>query len=410
MTSCLAEFLVGMAIPSGILESAIDQVSMPGLIIAQKWLPVWLTPIWMVAAGLAMGAICAVVVYVVLAILSFVPGLGTLPDDPKRGVTASLIFGALFAGGLCYFLVPQATSHSATLYLPLMSIGLVLGFGLIYGMWHRTRREWGQLATEGAVPYLLSVAGIFIVIGVIATPFVADPMEFLRSVRQVNLLGDGKVVQEVTVPGISGNVDADQVPFVPASISYDLRTAASLTIESNRIVLLSDSADTATLTRAPNVSTLVKRCHIGMKKAMPHRFQVTPPVCTFKIESTTMRRSPSRSRTYPKIPQASSIVRIALAFFLAITGLLAFRQAAPRVWALALSTAKNEMAQPLYLLLLAIGAFGVSLFTIYPFNTLGDDIRLMKDSGVTLIMVLGMLQAVWSAGTSVSDEIEGEPR
>src|SRR5690606_16766194 len=39
--------------------------------------------------------------------------------------------------------------------------------------------------------------------------------------------------------------------------------------------------------------------------------------------------------------------------------------------------------------------------------TLGEDIRLMKDSGVTLIMVLGMLQAVWSAGTSVSDEIEG---
>jgi hypothetical protein len=47
------------------------------------------------------------------------------------------------------------------------------------------------------------------------------------------------------------------------------------------------------------------------------------------------------------------------------------------------------------------------LFGIYPFNTLGDDIRLLKDSGVTMIMVLGMLQAVWSAGTTVSDEIEG---
>jgi hypothetical protein len=100
-------------------------------------------------------------------------------------------------------------------------------------------------------------------------------------------------------------------------------------------------------------------------------------------------------------------VGIAVVFFLTITGLLAFRQAAPRVWALALSTAKNEMAQPLYLLLLAIGLFGVLLFGIYPFNTLGDDIRLLKDSGVTLIMVLCMLQAVWSAGTSVSEEIEG---
>ncbi|MEO1526278.1 MAG: ABC transporter permease, partial [Planctomycetota bacterium] len=69
--------------------------------------------------------------------------------------------------------------------------------------------------------------------------------------------------------------------------------------------------------------------------------------------------------------------------------------------------AKNEMAQTLYLILLVLGVVGVIIFSIYPFNTLGDDIRMFKDSSVTLIMVLAMLQAVWSAGTSVSEEIEG---
>ena len=59
---------------------------------------------------------------------------------------------------------------------------------------------------------------------------------------------------------------------------------------------------------------------------------------------------------------------------------------------------------------LAIGLFGVLLFGIYPFNTMGDDIRMFKDSGVTLIMVLGMLQAVWSAGTSVSVKSKEEQR
>ena len=112
-------------------------------------------------------------------------------------------------------------------------------------------------------------------------------------------------------------------------------------------------------------------------------------------------------KNLPQIPQASSIVFSAVSLFLTLTGFMAMRQAAPRVWALALSTAKNEMAQPLYLLLLAIGIFAVLLFGIFPFNTLGDDIRLLKDSGVTMIMVLGMLLAVWSAGTSVSDEIDG---
>jgi ABC-type transport system involved in multi-copper enzyme maturation permease subunit len=111
--------------------------------------------------------------------------------------------------------------------------------------------------------------------------------------------------------------------------------------------------------------------------------------------------------TRPTVPEASSIVTTAIVFFWLLMGYVALRQAAPRVSAVALATAKSEMAQPLYLLLLLIGLFGMLLFAIMPFNTLGEDIRLMKDSGVTLIMVLGMLQAVWSAGTSVSDEIEG---
>src|SRR5690606_15726237 len=75
---------------------------------------------------------------------------------------------------------------------------------------------------------------------------------------------------------------------------------------------------------------------------------------------------------------------------------------------IALATSKSEMAQPLYVVLLAIGAVAMVLFMIVPFNTLGEDIKLLKDSGMTLIMVLGLIQAVWSAGTSVADEIEGK--
>ncbi len=101
------------------------------------------------------------------------------------------------------------------------------------------------------------------------------------------------------------------------------------------------------------------------------------------------------------------MVLVAFALCLFVLSYLALRQAAPRIAAVALATAKSEMAQPLYLLLLMIGIVGILLFGIMPFNTLGEDIRLMKDSSITLLMVLGMLQAVWSAGTSVSEEIEG---
>ncbi|MFK8110680.1 MAG: ABC transporter permease [Rubripirellula sp.] len=407
MMSCLAEILVGSidGLPLGM--SMFDHGSLPGMIVAQKWVPAWLTPIWLVAAGLALGAIVSAIVYGVLAILSFIPGLGNLPDSPKRGVIASLVVGGLAAAGLCSVFIPRAESHASTLYLPLICIGVVMGFGLIYGLWSRTRNEWSQILTEGVVPYLLSVAGIFVLIGLVSTPLVVDPMEFVDSVKQVNLLDDGTVVQVVTVPAIAGDADPNEAPFVAADINYDLRTAATLTITSDRTVLLGDSGDTSLLTRTP------QRINAGETLMYTYENADTPPVPGDPTRLHIQNREIDPAEVVftfkylPRIPQAASIVRIAIAFFLLITGLLAFRQAAPRVWALALSTAKNEMAQPLYLLLLAIGLFGVLLFGIYPFNTLGDDIRLLKDSGVTLIMVLGMLQAVWSAGTSVSDEIEG---
>ena len=404
MVSCLTEILVGT---SG-LDGTFAMLE-PGLILGQalKWLPAWLTPLWLIAVGLAFGAIAAIVVYGVLAVLSFIPGLGDLADSPRRGVTASLIVGGVISAVLCAVYVPQAEQYAESLYLPLICIGLLLGFGLIYGLWNRTRQEWGQMLGEGVVPYLLSVAGLFGLIGLVSTPMVVRPMDFIASIAQVNLVGDGTVRTPVTIPAAAADIDPDEAPFVPANISYNIRSASEIRIESDRTVLLADSADTAAFSRAP--------FRVNAGEALRYRFEDrdAPPIPgdASRLHIQNREIDPATVvftfKNVPLIPESSSIVTIAISFFLTITGLMVFRQAAPRVWALALSTAKNEMAQPLYLLLLAIGLFGVLLFGIYPFNTLGDDIRLLKDSGVTLIMVLGMMQAVWSAGTTVSDEIEG---
>jgi len=380
----------------------------PGLVLAQasNWLPVWLTPIWLITLGLAIGAVCSIAVYLSLALLSFIPGLGTLADVPRRGVTASVVLGGVFAALLCWQYVPSAGDHAQSLIAPLVVIGMIFGFGVVYGMWHRTRSEWPQILSEGVVPYLLTTIGAFALIGLAATYWVEEPMDYLRSIPAVNLVGDGTLTVPVQVAA-SPEVQADQAPFFPADLDYNLRNLAELTIESNRTVQLADAADPAGFSRSPT--------RINAGERMVYRYE--------DRESSPLPQNPERLhiqnreidaatvvfsfKYLPAIPQVATAVAIAASFFLLITALVAFRQAAPRVWALALSTAKNEMAQPLYLLLLAIGLFGVLLFSIYPFNTMGDDIRMMKDSGVTLIMVLGMLQAVWSAGTSVSEEIEG---
>ena len=92
-------------------------------------------------------------------------------------------------------------------------------------------------------------------------------------------------------------------------------------------------------------------------------------------------------------------------FLLAIGAI--FRLLAPKVAAIARTTAKEAMSQPLFYVLLAVGVFGLILFPFIPYNTLGEDIKMVKDEGLTLIMVLSIFLALWTASVSVADEIEG---
>jgi ABC-type transport system involved in multi-copper enzyme maturation permease subunit len=61
----------------------------------------------------------------------------------------------------------------------------------------------------------------------------------------------------------------------------------------------------------------------------------------------------------------------------------------------------------LFYVLLTIGVFGLILFPFVPYNTLGEDIKMVKDEGLTLIMVLSILMALWTASLSIAEEIEG---
>ena len=86
---------------------------------------------------------------------------------------------------------------------------------------------------------------------------------------------------------------------------------------------------------------------------------------------------------------------------------LIFVAVAPKVSAISISTFKTEVSQPLYLLVLVLGILFI-VGTIYlPYNTFGEDIKMYKDSGLTLIKVMAIFLAIWAASKSVAEEIEG---
>jgi ABC-type transport system involved in multi-copper enzyme maturation permease subunit len=79
----------------------------------------------------------------------------------------------------------------------------------------------------------------------------------------------------------------------------------------------------------------------------------------------------------------------------------------PGMSAIAVATAKEAVAQPLYILVVLGAAFALVTFIYIPYNTFGEDVKMLKDSGLTTIMVLAILVGLWSASVSVAEEIEG---
>lgn len=80
---------------------------------------------------------------------------------------------------------------------------------------------------------------------------------------------------------------------------------------------------------------------------------------------------------------------------------------APRVAVIAAATSKETVSQPIFTLLILIGVAALVSFVFTPYNTFGEDVKMLKTSGMTTIKILAIIMALWTASTSVADEIEG---
>lgn len=80
---------------------------------------------------------------------------------------------------------------------------------------------------------------------------------------------------------------------------------------------------------------------------------------------------------------------------------------APRVAAIGRVAAKETVSQPVFWVVLSLGTVMLLLLCVLPYNTFGDDIKMFKETGLTLIKVLCMFLAIWSASVSIANELEG---
>lgn len=77
-----------------------------------------------------------------------------------------------------------------------------------------------------------------------------------------------------------------------------------------------------------------------------------------------------------------------------------------RLWVILRHTFQDSIVQPIYPLLLAVGALILGVFALLPFFTLGEDIIMFKAVGLDIILLLVLISTLFATSKSIYEEIE----
>lgn len=107
------------------------------------------------------------------------------------------------------------------------------------------------------------------------------------------------------------------------------------------------------------------------------------------------------------VPEVFGLTTAALSVVCVYVVYLLLTWLAPKLSAISVATAREAVSQPLYLLLLTVGAIALIVFVYIPYHTFGEDVKMLKVVGMSLVMVLSIIVALWTSSISVAEEIEG---
>ena len=384
----------------------------------EPWLTTWLTPIWFLGMGIGLGLIALAVLVLLFRVLSFISPWQNLSSSPVGHVVAAVISVAL-ASGIWFFGFDQEITGKSELNEPLL-IGIsllllcsIVGWSFVFCSARQPAKAAFSTLTEGVSGYLgttavilVAIAGTIWGLGYVGfKPIVPDPTGAFASIPKVFSTGKGEKIAEIPAAPVDGDA-----PFTPVDLDIDFELLESLSITTDRTVNLADAEDSLKFVRVPERLGATETRSWNNK--MPIEVLPVPYEDGTKlhIQNTEIDKAivTISYKTTAPVPEARSLVITAISVLLIGMTLLLQQAMAPRASAVAHATVKNELAQPLFLVLMLLGVLAVVLYSFLSFNTFGEDIKLLKDCGITTIMLLAAFQGIWSASSSVSEEIEGK--
>lgn len=399
-------------------------MSQLSLLAVEPWMNFWLTPIWILGLGALAGLIVLLAVWGIAAALSCIPFLGTLADNRKLRNKVAVVLGVvLVIISLPYPLwvargvwLQQGAGAALSVLFPSLILiaiaALAVPSALIALVSRRAVLEVPMTLREGALWPITIVTLVFAVFGIVGALAVnpRDRIDILRSLPRLPFAGTQDyefTIEPSAAPDIAARGSAT---MVDQTIDVSIRSEElyKLVVKSNQTLQLSVISFTETASeqildvpaneevtwlRGSGQSSLSDEDIIS--KLYVRNFGDRPAKLDMTVD------------TAPIYPEVAAVPITALAVVVVFLLYVLQRTLLPKLSAVALSTSKSEIAQPMFMLMVIVGAVLLVAFIYIPYFTLGSDIKMLKDSGLTMIMVLGIFLAVWAASTSVSEEIEG---
>jgi len=292
---------------------------------------------------------------------------------------------------------------------------MFVGFGVWRLVARRMIGETSGLFREGFLGWVNKVCIAMVVFAILGfflasnngfgfIKFVDQPIELVQSLKRLPF--SGRFEKSFTVPASTttdGGTAVD-VGFVGAELKvFGIQSNERLEMA---VLPIDKTATTGIVEIQPSSDQMILRQRIDGRGPIPLD-QIDQLYFRYMGQEGTEATVNISWLVTPVYQEVGIIPSLAVFVFAIYLLYLVFATMCPKVFAIAHSTFKTEVNQPLYLLVLVIGA----LFTVgsiyVPYNTFGEDIKMYKDSGLTLMRVLAIFLAIWAASKSVAEEIEG---
>ena len=387
----------------------------------------WLTPVWTLSTGIGLGFLIVLVIWICFVTCGRIKGINTLHKTPAGLIVSLILSVALFSVLFFGITYPRgfwaqgdlsAADWGRQLMLLSLFFGggcLIVGFGTVAAVSRKNHSEvsgvlwngmlyWTSLVSLFAIGF--SLIGMFLAYndGFGRLLFVEKPDEFFDTLVRLPELGEKRAAFVVEAGTPFGGALVEEVAFDGTDLRW-------IRVKSNQPIELASRpfedgtrpSDFIDLPASDDFYTYVKRPDDRDK-----RFGNEPINGIYINNRGDGEAEISMSWMIgPKVPESSMVFWAAFGVVVLYLGYIFLMSGVPKIFAVAQSTFKTEVSQPVFLILLLIGCGFVVVSIYIPYNTFGEDIKMYKDSGLTLIRVLGVFLAVWAASKSLAEEIEG---